>query len=206
MPGAVIGDNCNIGQNVTIAQGVKVGNGVKIQNNVLVCSGVILEDDVFCGSSVAFANVNGSRDNILKRHEFKATRVKKGANIGSNATIVCGCTIGKYAFVEAGAVVTKDVPDHALALGNLARIVGWVCKCGNRLDFQGDIATCNDCKRQFNKFEGSVRCLKCKCDNSLDAQDDINACDDGRKQLINCKEDNKYHKKERKLPQTADFV
>ena len=206
MPGAVIGDNCNIGQNVTVAQGVKVGNSVKIQNNVSVCSGVTLEDDVFCGSSVAFANVNDSRDNIFKRYEVKATRVKKGANIGSNATIVCGCTIGKYAFVEAGAVVTKDVPDHALVLGNLARIVGWVCKCGNRLNFRGDIATCNDCKRQFNKFEGSVRCLKCKCDNSLDAQDNINACDDGRKQLSNCKEDNEYYKKERKLPQTADFV
>jgi UDP-2-acetamido-3-amino-2,3-dideoxy-glucuronate N-acetyltransferase len=206
MPGVQIGNDCNIGQNVIIASCVKIGNNVKIKNNVSVYSGVTIEDDVSCGPSVVFANATNTRSHIHKKHEFKSTRVKKGATIDANATIVCGSTIGSHAFIEAGAVITKDVPNHSLVLGNPARIVGWVCECLNHLDFHNDIATCGNCKKQFIRHEGGIRCIGCECGNLLNFKDDITTCDDCKKQPGNCKEDNKYHEKDWKLPQAAGFV
>lgn len=133
MAGAHIGRRCNIGQNVVISADVVVGDNVKIQNNVSVYTGVILEDDVFCGPSMVFTNVVNPRSHVPRRHEYQPTRVKRGATLGANCTIVCGHTIGTYAFVGAGAVVTKDVPDYALVVGNPARLAGWMCACGVKL-------------------------------------------------------------------------
>ncbi|HDM75351.1 MAG TPA: N-acetyltransferase [Deltaproteobacteria bacterium] len=158
MAGAEIGEHCNIGQNVLIGSGVKIGNHVKIQNNVSVYEGVILEDHVFCGPSMVFTNVINPRSHISRKHEFKTTLVKEGATIGANATIVCGHTIGKYAFVGAGAVVTRDVPDYALVMGNPAKVVGWVCECGNRIVFhEGDSnGICKKCRKVYSKRNGGV--------------------------------------------------
>jgi UDP-2-acetamido-3-amino-2,3-dideoxy-glucuronate N-acetyltransferase len=133
MTGAVIGRACNLGQGVVISPDVVIGDNVKIQNYVLVYTGVTLEDDVFCGPSMVFTNVVNPRSHVPRRHEFKRTRVRRGASLGANSTIVCGHTIGRYAFIGAGAVVTKDVPDYALVLGNPARIAGWMCECGIKL-------------------------------------------------------------------------
>ena len=133
MSGAKIGRGCNIGQNVVISPGVIIGNNVKIQNNVSVYTGVILEDDVFCGPSMVFTNVMNPRSHVSRKHEYKATLVRRGATLGANCTIVCGHTIGRYAFVGAGAVVTKDVPDYALVVGNPGRRSGWMCECGVKL-------------------------------------------------------------------------
>jgi UDP-2-acetamido-3-amino-2,3-dideoxy-glucuronate N-acetyltransferase len=133
MDTARIGARCSIGQNVLIGAGVSIGNGCKIQNNVSVYDGVTLEDDVFCGPSMVFTNVINPRAHISRKHEFKKTLVKRGSTIGANATIICGYTLGRYCFIGAGAVVTKDVPDHALMLGSPARQAGWVCQCGERL-------------------------------------------------------------------------
>ncbi|NVL89467.1 MAG: Gfo/Idh/MocA family oxidoreductase [Desulfobacterales bacterium] len=157
MSGAEIGERCNIGQNVVISHGVKIGSNVKIQNNVSIYEGVVLEDDVFCGPSMVFTNVINPRSHISRKHKFKQTLVKKGATIGANATIVCGHTIGRYAFVGAGAVVTKDVPDHALVLGNPATIEGWMCECGHQLNFQGDMTACSECGKEYIKTEEGVR-------------------------------------------------
>jgi UDP-2-acetamido-3-amino-2,3-dideoxy-glucuronate N-acetyltransferase len=133
MAGARIGARCNIGQNVVIASGVVVGEQVKIQNNVSVYTGVVLEDDVFCGPSMVFTNVINPRSHVPRKDEYRPTRVKRGATLGANSTIVCGHTIGTYAFIGAGAVVTKDVPDYALVVGNPCRVIGWVCQCGVKL-------------------------------------------------------------------------
>jgi UDP-2-acetamido-3-amino-2,3-dideoxy-glucuronate N-acetyltransferase len=133
MKNAVIGRNCNIGQNVVVSPGVRIGDGCKIQNNVSVYEGVVLEDYVFCGPSMVFTNVVNPRSEIVRKHEYKATLVRRGASIGANATILCGITIGSYAFVGAGAVVTKDVPDYALIVGNPGRRRGWMCRCGSTL-------------------------------------------------------------------------
>jgi UDP-2-acetamido-3-amino-2,3-dideoxy-glucuronate N-acetyltransferase len=133
MPGAVIGNNCTIGQNVFIDNNVRVGNGCKVQNNVSLYNGVLLEDDVFIGPSVVFTNVINPRAFIERKSEFKETIVAKGASIGANVTIVCGVRIGEYALVGAGAVITKDVPDYALVVGNPGRIIGQVDKAGNRV-------------------------------------------------------------------------
>jgi len=157
MSGAEIGRNCNIGQNVFIAKNVKIGNNVKIQNNVSVYEGVILEDDVFCGPSCVFTNVDTPRSAFPRdRSEYLKTVVKRGATIGANATIICGHTLGEWCLVGAGAVVTKDVPPYALVYGNPARIHGWVCQCGQRLDFQKDKATCAACGRQYRKEDERV--------------------------------------------------
>jgi UDP-2-acetamido-3-amino-2,3-dideoxy-glucuronate N-acetyltransferase len=204
MPRAIIGDNCNIGQNVIVASGVKIGNNVKIQNNVSVYSGVILEDDVFCGSSMVFTNVINPRSHISRKHEFKITRVERGATIDANATIVCGNTIGNHAFVGAGAVVTKDVPNHALVLGNPAGIAGWMCECGNRLDFHNDVATCNDCEKQFIRHEGGVRCIECKCGKRLDFQNNADTCDDCEKQFSKYGEKIQCLEEEWNLPRAVD--
>jgi UDP-2-acetamido-3-amino-2,3-dideoxy-glucuronate N-acetyltransferase len=156
MRGADIGERCNIGQNVVVSPGVKIGNNVKIQNNVSVYEGVILEDDVFCGPSMVFTNVINPRSRISRKHEYKKTLVKKGASIGANSTIVCGNIIGRYAFIGAGAVVTKDVPDYALAVGNPARIAGWICECGHRLTFNENAASCSACGKQYIKNNQGV--------------------------------------------------
>lgn len=144
-----IGANCNIGQNVVISPDVVIGNNVKIQNNVSVYTGCILEDDVFCGPSMVFTNVTNPRSHVIRRDEYKTTLVKRGASFGANSTIVCGTTIGRYAFIGAGAVVTRDVPDYALVFGNPARLQGWMCGCGIRLslaraDAKG-VARCSAC-------------------------------------------------------------
>jgi UDP-2-acetamido-3-amino-2,3-dideoxy-glucuronate N-acetyltransferase len=143
-----IGERCNIGQNVVISPGVTIGNNVKIQNNVSVYTGCILEDDVFCGPSMVFTNVVNPRSHVVRRDEYKTTLVRTGASLGANCTVVCGVTIGRYAFVGAGSVVTRDIPDFALVHGNPARIRGWMCACGIKLDFGGDGA-------------GSARCRIC---------------------------------------------
>ena len=128
-----IGAECNIGQNVTIGPGVTIGRGCKIQNNVSLYQGVTLEDEVFCGPSMVFTNVHNPRAAIRRMAEARPTLVKRGASLGANCTIICGLTIGRYALVGAGAVVTRNVPDHALAYGNPAKIRGWVCGCGEKL-------------------------------------------------------------------------
>jgi len=133
MSGARIGRGCNIGQNVLVAAQAVVGDNVKVQNNVSIYTGVTLEDDVFCGPSMVFTNVINPRSHVSRRSEYRPTLVKRGATIGANATILCGHTIGRFAFVGAGAVVTRDVPDHALVFGSPARIAGWVCECGETL-------------------------------------------------------------------------
>ena len=138
MSGCKIGNNCNIGQNVMIGAGVVLGNNVKVQNNVSVYEGVICEDDVFLGPSMVFTNVINPRSAITRKHEFKKTLVRKGASIGANATIVCGNDIGEYAFIGAGAVVTKAVPAYALLMGNPAIQTGWVSEYGHKLNFNAN--------------------------------------------------------------------
>lgn len=149
MTGCTIGENCNIGQNVVILPGATVGNGVKIQNNVSVYTGVICEDDVFLGPSCVFTNVINPRAFISRKNEFRTTRIKRGASIGANATIVCGHTVGKYAMVGAGSVVTKDVPDHALVYGVPAKCAGYVCRCGERISFDAGQAACPACGKRY---------------------------------------------------------
>ncbi|HTQ96994.1 MAG TPA: Gfo/Idh/MocA family oxidoreductase [Candidatus Acidoferrum sp.] len=140
-----IGQNCNLGQNVLVSPDVTIGNNVKIQNNVSLYTGVILEDDVFCGPSMVFTNVINPRSHVNRKNEYQRTLVKKGATLGANSTIVCGVNIGEYAFIAAGAVVTKDVPDHALMMGVPARQVGWMCFCGVRLEVSDGMGVCPDC-------------------------------------------------------------
>jgi len=150
--GAKIGKNCKIGQNVFIDRGVKIGNNVKIQNNVSVYRNVTLEDDVFCGPSMVFTNIINPRAEITRKpDEYKNTLVKKGATIGANATIVCGHIIGQYAFVGAGAVVTKDIPDYALVYGNPAHQYGWMCECGTALtEVNSSLWKCPKCGGEFS--------------------------------------------------------
>ena len=154
LPNSRIGNDCRIGQNVVIGPNVAIGNNVKIQNNVSVYEGVTLEDNVFCGPSMVFTNVYNPRSEIRRMHELRRTVVRHGATLGANCTIVCGVTIGRYAFVGAGAVVTRDVPDHALVIGNPARLVGWMCACGQRLDLDGDGALCRECRRSYRQSAG----------------------------------------------------
>jgi UDP-2-acetamido-3-amino-2,3-dideoxy-glucuronate N-acetyltransferase len=149
MEGAVIGPGCNLGQNVVISPGVRLGKNVKVQNNVSIYTGVDLEDDVFCGPSMVFTNVINPRSHINRRNEYQKTIVKRGATLGANCTVVCGTTIGRYAFVGAGAVVTRDLPDHALALGVPAKRVGWVCSCGMRLQENLAVLTCASCGKTY---------------------------------------------------------
>jgi UDP-2-acetamido-3-amino-2,3-dideoxy-glucuronate N-acetyltransferase len=154
MPNCVIGENCNMGQNVHVASGVRIGNNVKIQNNVSLYTGVELEDDVFCGPSMVFTNVANPRSFINRKSEYKKTLVRRGASLGANSTVVCGVTIGEYAFVGAGAVVTRDVPSHALVVGSPARQIGWMCRCGVRLHLSEERAHCESCGQNY-VFEGS---------------------------------------------------
>ena len=158
MPDVNIGKNCVIGQNVFIAGNVNIGNNCKLENNVSVFEGVVLEDNVFCGPSCVFTNVINPRSEINRKNEFKRTLVKTGASIGANATIVCGHNIGKYAFIGAGAVVTKDIPDFAMVYGNPARQQGWVCQCGEKLnDFKDTMTTCPKCGKKYQlKYKGKT--------------------------------------------------
>jgi len=149
MSGSEIGANCNIGQNVNVASGVRIGKNVKIQNNVSLYTGVELEDDVFCGPSMVFTNVMNPRSHVNRKSEYRRTLVKRGASLGANSTIVCGITIGEYAFVGAGAVVTKDVLAYGLVVGVPARQVGWMCACGTRLETAGSQAACADCGKRY---------------------------------------------------------
>ena len=157
MSGAVVGPDCHIGQNVVIGGKAKLGRNVKVQNNVSVYDEVILEDDVFCGPSMVFTNVINPRSHIVRKHEYRQTLVRRGASIGANATIVCGHTIGAYAFIGAGTVVTHDVPDYALVLGNPGRVKGYMCACGVQLRFEGDEATCSACGLRYEKVGEVVR-------------------------------------------------
>jgi UDP-2-acetamido-3-amino-2,3-dideoxy-glucuronate N-acetyltransferase len=161
MSNSRIGRRCNIGQNVVVSPQVTIGDNVKIQNNVSVYTGVILEDDVFCGPSMVFTNVVNPRSHVARKDEYRTTLVKRGASIGANATVVCGHTIGRYAFIGAGAVVTRDIPDFALVTGNPARITGWMCQCGIKLPLTRDAqrdeeATCEACGTAYVKRGGAV--------------------------------------------------
>jgi UDP-2-acetamido-3-amino-2,3-dideoxy-glucuronate N-acetyltransferase len=153
MPGAVIGEKCSIGQNVNIGSRAILGNNCKIQNNVSIYDDVELEDDVFCGPSMVFTNVINPRSFVERKHEYKKTLLKKGATIGANATIECGNTIGRYAMVGAGAVITHDIPDYALVFGSPARIKGWICECGVKLVFHGESAKCAECGAEYKLSE-----------------------------------------------------
>jgi UDP-2-acetamido-3-amino-2,3-dideoxy-glucuronate N-acetyltransferase len=152
-----IGARCNIGQNVVISPDVQIGNNVKLQNNVSVYTGCILQDDVFCGPSMVFTNVINPRSHVVRKDEFRTTLVGRGASLGANCTVVCGHTIGCYAFVGAGSVVTRDVPDYALVYGNPAVIRGWMCICGIRLEFTSrDSCKCISCGVEYQKEGNKV--------------------------------------------------
>ena len=157
MNGAILGSSCNIGQNVMIASDVKLGHNVKIQNNVSLYSGVICEDDVFLGPSCVFTNVRNPRSEVSRRNQYKPTIVHRGATVGANATIVCGVEIGKYAFIGAGAVITHSVPDYALIVGVPGRLVGWMSRYGNKLNFDKEgVAVCKDSGLKYRKINGYV--------------------------------------------------
>jgi UDP-2-acetamido-3-amino-2,3-dideoxy-glucuronate N-acetyltransferase len=149
MKNVTLGKKCNLGQNVHVASGVKIGNNVKIQNNVSVYTGVELEDDVFCGPSMVFTNVINPRSHVNRKNEYQRTLIKRGASLGANSTIVCGTTVGEYAFVGAGAVVTKDIPDYALVVGSPARRIGWMCQCGVRLAAPDGETKCEACGARY---------------------------------------------------------
>src|SRR5256714_13878253 len=160
MPGAVIGERCNLGQNVVVMPGTRIGNTVKIQNNVSIYEGVEREDDVFCGPSCVFTNFMNPRSHVPRKNEYRRTLVKRGGSIGANATIICGVTLGEYAFIGAGAVVTADVPAYGLMVGVPARRVGWMCQCGERLHPSGDQATCAVCGAGYHETGGALRQTK----------------------------------------------
>lgn len=154
--GARIGRDCTLGQNVFVAPTVVVGDRVRIQNNVSLYDGVTLEDDVFVGPSAVFTNVMNPRSEVPRKHEYMPTHVGRGATIGANATVICGSSLGAYAFVGAGAVVTQDVKPYALVVGVPARQIGWMCRCGVRLSFANGAATCTDCNRAYDLRDEQV--------------------------------------------------
>lgn len=157
MPKCRIGRNCNIGQNVVISPDVVLGNNVKVQNNISIYTGVICEDDVFLGPSMVFTNVINPRSAIVRKHEYAATRVGRGASIGANATIVCGHDVGKFAFIGAGAVVTKHIPDYALVVGNPARQTGWMSEYGHKLSFDKEgAAICPESGQKYKLQDNKV--------------------------------------------------
>ncbi len=158
MSNCTLGDNCNIGQNVVVSPEVVLGRNVKVQNNVSIYTGVICEDDVFLGPSMVFTNVTNPRSNVIRRGEYERTLVKRGASIGANSTIVCGHDIGEFAFIGAGAVVTKTVPAYALVVGNPARHIGWMSEFGHRLNFdENGIAICPEGQEKYRLEEGQVK-------------------------------------------------
>lgn len=156
MPNCKIGENCNIGQNVVISPEVVLGKNVKVQNNVSIYTGVTCDDDVFLGPSMVFTNVTNPRSAVNRKNQYAKTRVKRGATIGANATIVCGHDIGEYAFIGAGAVVTKTVPAYALVVGNPARQNGWMSEHGHKLNFKEGVATCPESKQRYRLQDGVV--------------------------------------------------
>ena len=157
MSNCIIGENCNIGQNVVVSPQVVLGNNVKVQNNVSIYTGVVCEDDVFLGPSMVFTNVTNPRSAVNRRGQYAKTIVKKGASIGANATIVCGHDIGEFAFIGAGAVVTKNVPAYALVVGNPSKQIGWMSEYGQRLSFDvNGIAVCQESKEQYKLYNGIV--------------------------------------------------
>ncbi len=156
MSGTVIGENCSFGQNCVVGPKVKIGNGVKVQNNISIYEGVEIEDDAFLGPSMVFTNVINPRSFIIRKDEFKKTLVKKGASIGANATVVCGCTIGKYAFIGAGSVITKDVPDFALVFGSPARIKSWVGISGIKLNFNSENIAIDETDKTKYRLENNI--------------------------------------------------
>lgn len=157
MPNSTIGENCNIGQNVVISPDVILGKNVKVQNNVSIYTGVVCEDDVFLGPSMVFTNVTNPRSAVNRKNQYAKTLVKKGATVGANATVVCGNDIGKYAFIGAGAVVTKSVPDYALVVGNPARQTGWMSEYGHKLIFdKNGVAECQETKEKYKLSNGVV--------------------------------------------------
>ena len=161
LKGAVIGKKCNIGQNVVISSGAVLGDNVKIQNNVSVYTGVVCEDDVFLGPSCVFTNVINPRSAVNRREKYIQTLIKKGATIGANATIICGNTIGSYALIGAGAVVTKDVPDFALLVGNPGKKIGWISAYGNRLNFDEEgFAVCEESQQKYILKNNTVKFLE----------------------------------------------
>ena len=160
MPGCIIGKQCNIGQNVVVSPKVMLGNNVRVQNNVSIYEGVICEDDVFLGPSMVFTNVINPRSSVSRKHEYMQTLVRKGASIGANATIVCGNEIGEYAFIGAGAVVTKPVPAYALIVGNPGRQTGWMSEYGHKLKFNEEgTATCPDSGQQYQLIDKKVKSI-----------------------------------------------
>jgi UDP-2-acetamido-3-amino-2,3-dideoxy-glucuronate N-acetyltransferase len=159
MPGAVIGQRCNLGQNVVVMPGTRLGNNVKVQNNVSIYEGVVLEDDVFCGPSCVFTNVVNPRSHVSRKSEYQRTLVRRGASIGANATILCGITLGEYCFIGAGAVVRSDVPAFALMVGVPARRVGWMCRCGVRLQLRDGHAICGACGAAYRESDGTLRLI-----------------------------------------------
>jgi len=156
MAGARIGRDCSLGQNVFVGATAVIGDRVNIQNNVSIYDAVVIEDDAFCGPSAVFTNVLTPRSHVSRRHEFQPTLVRRGATIGANATVVCGHAVGEYAFVGAGAVVTRDVPPHALMLGVPARVAGFMCRCGLRLAVRSGRARCAGCGDAYRKSGGRV--------------------------------------------------
>lgn len=163
MKDSEIGENCNIGQNCLISPDVKLGNTVKVQNNVSIYSGVVCEDEVFLGPSMVFTNITNPRSGVVRRDQYERTLVKRGATIGANATIVCGHDIGRYAFIGAGAVVTRSVPDYALVVGNPAKQIGWMSEYGQRLAFNEEgYAECSESKEMYQLQNGSVSKVKAK--------------------------------------------
>ncbi|MBM3394249.1 MAG: N-acetyltransferase [Betaproteobacteria bacterium] len=156
LKGSKLGKNCKIGQNVVVGPNVTVGNGVKIENNVSVYEGVTLEDYVFCGTSMVFTNVFNPRSEIPRKKELRPTLVKRGATLGANCTILCGITIGRYALIGAGAVVTKDVPDYALVVGNPGRLTGWMCAYGIKLAVKAKRASCVSCGKHYRLAAGRL--------------------------------------------------
>jgi UDP-2-acetamido-3-amino-2,3-dideoxy-glucuronate N-acetyltransferase len=156
MPGARIGARCSLGQNVVVMNGTRIGDNVKIQNNVSVYEGVELEDDVFCGPSMVFTNVINPRSQVSRKHEYRRTLVRRGCSIGANATVLCGITLGEYAFIGAGAVITRDVLPYALMAGVPARRIGWMCRCGERLPEAG-AGVCPACGTRYVRAGEGIR-------------------------------------------------
>lgn len=160
MPDCVLGEKCNIGQNVVISPKVVLGSNVKVQNNVSIYTGVICEDDVFLGPSMVFTNIINPRSAVIRRDSYVETLVKQGASIGANATVICGNPIGKYALIGAGTVITKEVPDYALIVGNPGKQIGWVSEYGHRLNFENKVAICEESQQEYQLENGVVTRIK----------------------------------------------
>ena len=160
MPDSVLGDNCNLGQNVVVSSKVILGNNVKVQNNVSIYTGVICEDDVFLGPSMVFTNIINPRSAVVRRDKYVSTLIKRGASIGANATVICGNTVGEFALIGAGSVITRDIAPYALVVGNPAKQIGWVSEYGNRLVFsESGKATCDESGQEYLLENNSVRRL-----------------------------------------------